>query len=112
MPRARRRGAAVVALADGVVTAVDTVDTFDGDSDLGGTSVSWTTEVGRFHAAHLDRAAPGLSVGDRVVTGQVIGTVGTSGNAAGTPPHLHLGWYVDGVAVNPYPTLALVCDGD
>ena len=103
------RGGSVVALADGVVTSVDAVDAFDGDSDLGGISVSWRTEVGRFYAAHLGSLAPGLVVGDVVEAGQVLGTVGTSGNAVGTPPHLHLGWYVDGVAVNPYPTLALVC---
>ncbi len=51
-------------------------------------------------------------MGRRVEAGQALGTVGTSGNAVGTPPHLHLGWYVDDVAVNPYPTLALVCDRD
>lgn len=103
------RGSDVVALADGVITEVDAVDTFDGDSDLGGISLSWRTDVGRFYASHLASLAPGLEVGDEVEAGQVLGTVGTSGNAVGTPPHLHLGWYVDGVAVNPYPTLALVC---
>lgn len=105
------RGSEVVALADGVVTEIDAVDTFDGDSDLGGVSVSWRTEVGHFYASHLESLAEGLEVGDAVEAGQVLGTVGTSGNAAGTPPHLHVGWYVDGVAVNPYPTLAVVCGG-
>ena len=98
-----------VAMTDGEVTAIDPTDGFDGDHDLGGISVSLTTEAGRFYAAHLLRLPDGLAVGDLVEAGDVIGYVGTSGNARGTAPHLHLGWYVDGVEINPWPTLAHVC---
>jgi murein DD-endopeptidase MepM/ murein hydrolase activator NlpD len=57
--------------------------------------------------AHLSRfgaVAPGM----RVRPGTVLGYVGVSGNAAGTPPHLHYGIYnLPGGATNPYPVLAL-----
>jgi len=41
----------------------------------------------------------------KVNAGDVIGYIGTSGNAQGTNPHVHFGMYVDGLAINPYPTL-------
>lgn len=102
-------GTPVVALADGEVTAIDSSDAFDGESDLGGISVSVSTDVGRFYFAHLASVADGLEVGQPVRAGQVVGAVGDTGNARGGAPHLHLGWYVDDVAVNPWPSLELVC---
>lgn len=64
--------------------------------------------------AHLQGYAPGLAEGQRVKRGQVIGRVGSTGNASRAGPHLHMAinrmepgekWY-QGVATNPYPLLA------
>ncbi len=48
---------------------------------------------------HMSRFAKGLSVGDRVQQGQVIGYVGSTGLASG--PHVHYEYRVNGVHKNP-----------
>lgn len=99
------RGTPVRAVVDGTVTAVERVDR---SGSLGGRHVSVTAGDHRHYYAHLDEVAD-VHVGERVRAGRMLGTVGTTGNARGTPPHLHLGWYVDDVAVNPYASLAVAC---
>lgn len=63
--------------------------------------------------AHLDGYAEGLTDGASLARGQVIGYVGTTGNAPPNLPHLHFAiartpdvarWWT-GVPVNPYPLL-------
>jgi murein DD-endopeptidase MepM/ murein hydrolase activator NlpD len=49
-----------------------------------------------------------VSDGMQVKPGTVLGYVGTTGNAAGTPPHLHYGVYETSGAINPYPILQRV----
>lgn len=104
------RGTPVVSVADSVLTRVDRIDS---PGELGGRTILAVNDAGvRFYYAHLDSIVDGLEVGDRVVAGQLLGGVGTSGNARGTDPHLHFEIHPDGRnAVDPYPTLAKICDG-
>ena len=66
-----------------------------------------------YYYAHLERYAPGLKEGDPVRKGQVIGYVGTSGNAPKDTPHLHFAifrltadkrWW-EGTPIDPYDVL-------
>jgi len=93
-----KRGTAVVSATEGVVLRVST-------NSLGG-QVVWVLGPGgqRHYYAHLDRYAD-IENGQRVRPGTILGYVGTTGNAAGTPPHLHYGIYESGGAINPYPML-------
>ena len=63
-----------------------------------------------YYYAHLESYADGLKEGDAVRRGQVIGYVGTSGNAPKGTPHLHFTifkltkskYWWEGTSVNPY----------
>src|SRR5690349_57076 len=77
-----------------------------GENNLGGQTVSVISKGGRiYYYAHLDSYATGIHIGDRVTTRTVLGYVGTTGNAQGTPPHLHFGVYTSSGAINPLPML-------
>ena len=57
-----------------------------------------------FTYLHMDTFAEGIVLGSKVTAGQVIGTVGATGNAA--TPHLHFEVHPGGgAAVNPYPLI-------
>lgn len=59
-----------------------------------------------YYYAHFERVAEGITRGREVTTDTVLGFVGNSGNATGTPPHLHFGIYPEQWgAINPYPLL-------
>ena len=63
-----------------------------------------------FDYAYMHLTAPSpFRKGDRVYTGQDIGTVGDSGNAQGCHLHFEMwgdpGWYTGGRPVDPFPAL-------
>ena len=93
------RGTPILSATNGYVYKI-------GENNLGGQTVSVISSGGRiYYYAHLDTYAPGLEVGDSVTTRTVLGSVGTTGNAQGTPPHLHFGVYSLTGAINPLPLL-------
>jgi murein DD-endopeptidase MepM/ murein hydrolase activator NlpD len=79
-----------------------------GENTLGGQTVSVAGAGGRvYYYAHLDSYARNLREGNYVTPQTILGYVGTTGNAAGTPPHLHFGVYAPGSgAINPLPLLS------
>lgn len=93
------RNREIVSATDGIVVTV-------GTNRLGGRIVRVLGPGGQWHYyAHLERYAV-ISEGDFIRRGTVIGYVGDSGNAKGTPPHLHYGIYrFQGGAMNPYLVL-------
>ncbi|MGM8899385.1 MULTISPECIES: M23 family metallopeptidase [unclassified Psychrobacter] len=92
------RGTPVQSTTQGIVSKV-------GENTLGGRVVVIVGPGGAGHYyAHLEDYAD-ITPNDWVDAGDIIGYVGDSGNAKGTPPHVHYGIYISGSAVNPYPLL-------
>jgi murein DD-endopeptidase MepM/ murein hydrolase activator NlpD len=102
------RGAPVIAVDDGTVAKRFT-------SVPGGLTVYLFDDAHRFayYYAHLDGYAEGLVEGRRVRRGDLLGFVGSTGNAPPDVPHLHFAifklepearWWV-GTAIDPYPLL-------
>lgn len=94
-----RRGTPVRSTTPGVVVSIR-------EGGLGGKQV-WILGPGRerHYYAHLDGWAQGLREGQTVAPGALLGHVGTTGNARGTPPHLHYGIYGPQGARDPLPAL-------
>ena len=94
-----KRGTPIRSTTPGIVVTV-------GTNKLGGHIVWVYGPNGEWHYyAHLERFAD-IQPGDVIGAGTVLGYVGDSGNAKGTPPHLHYGIYpAAGGAMNPYPRL-------
>ena len=100
------RGQPVVATEDGTIAKLFV-------SERGGITVYQfdPTEKYAYYYAHLDRYAEGLAEGDNVTRGQVIGYVGSTGNANALQPHLHFAIFLlgpekrwwKGEALDPYP---------
>jgi peptidoglycan LD-endopeptidase LytH len=102
------RNTPVLAVEDGTIARLFL-------SDAGGITIyqfdPTTTYV--YYYAHLERYAEGLKEGATIKRGQVIGYVGTTGNAPRNTPHLHFAiikltddkkWW-QGTAIDPYSVL-------
>ncbi|MFW5884343.1 MAG: M23 family metallopeptidase [bacterium] len=83
------RGTRLLAASDSLVARV-------GERDRGGNIVTLYDEERdlMLYYAHLEEQL--VEQGTRVRRGDVIGTMGNSGNAITTPPHLHIGLYQGG----------------
>lgn len=100
------RGTAVLAVDDGVVAKLFT-------SAAGGLTVYQFDPTGTrcYYYAHLDAYADGLREGQTIRRGDLLGRVGTTGNAPANAPHLHFAvhrlgadraWW-KGTPIDPYP---------
>ena len=100
----------VIAVEDGTIARLFA-------SQAGGTTIyqfdPGSTYV--YYYAHLQRYAPGLAEGDHVKRGDVIGYVGTTGNAPEGTPHLHFAifkmtdkkqWW-QGTPIDPFDILGM-----
>ena len=97
-------GTPLFAVAEGTIFRVYT-------NTLGGLAINLIDEDGNmYYYAHLSAAY--VTDGQKVGVGQVIGAVGDSGNARGTPPHVHWQYHPgNGAPVNPYPLAFALCRG-
>jgi len=101
-------GTPVLAVADGTVEKLF-------DSERGGLTIYQFEPSGRwcYYYAHLQRYADGLAEKQVIKRGEVIGYVGSTGNANAEAPHLHFEVHVlgpekqwwKGESINPYPLL-------
>jgi murein DD-endopeptidase MepM/ murein hydrolase activator NlpD len=102
------RGQPVIAAEDGTIAKLFT-------SVRGGLTIYEfdPTEKYAYYYAHLDHYADGLAQGDKVTRGQIIGYIGSTGDADEAHPHLHFAIFLlgpekqwwKGEALDPYPAL-------
>jgi murein DD-endopeptidase MepM/ murein hydrolase activator NlpD len=91
-----KTGCKFVATTSGFIDEVNRIDKFSWKTNLGsqrgGLFVSLLGDDGvRYYGSHLSKVAPGIEVGVRVNVGQLLGNIGTSGDAKGTASHVHYG---------------------
>jgi peptidoglycan LD-endopeptidase LytH len=102
------RGTPVRAVRDGRIVKLFT-------SNAGGLTIYQfdPSSTYAYYYAHLDRYAPGVAEGQEVEKGDLLGYVGSTGNASPDAPHLHFAifrltddrqWW-KGEPLNPYPLL-------
>ncbi|MCL6261620.1 M23 family metallopeptidase [Aquiflexum sp. TKW24L] len=89
------RGTPITSVSPGRVSRV-------GVNNLGGKTVRVSHEGYSYYYAHLDSQL--VQSGQTISIGDTLGTVGNTGNAISTAPHLHFGIYSRGWgAVDPFP---------
>lgn len=91
-----KKGCAFVSPIAGVVDEVNTVDRWSGKTNLGadrgGLSISIVGDDGvRYYGSHLSKIEANIIPGYRVVSGEKLGEIGSTGSAKGTKAHLHFG---------------------
>ena len=91
-----KAGCKFVAPINGVVDEVNRTDTWSGKTNLGidrgGLYVSVIgTDGVRYYGSHLRTIVRSIQPGVAVKAGQILGTIGSTGSARGTAPHLHFG---------------------
>lgn len=96
-----RAGEPVVAPVTGTIINVTTQD-----SGAGGRTVTIQKDDINYYHAHLDRVF--VKAGQTIKAGQLIGTVGDTGSARGTHPHVHFSMYYadrgyDKGSIDPWP---------
>lgn len=119
-------GTAIVAVTSGTIGFVNRVDRWsDPPNDgatRGGLYLALRGDDGlQYYFSHLADIRPDLGAGTRIEAGDLLGHVGTSGNARFTPPHLHFGiscptepddWERRVGEFNPIPYLVAWSTGD
>lgn len=101
------KGSPVSAITGGTVTKAVPTD----DGTLGGARVWVAGDDGWwYYYAHLDSVA--VTLGQRVETGDLLGTVGNSGDAKTTPSHVHVEQHLgamEGPYIDPYTLVDVLC---
>ena len=91
-----KAGCKFVAPIDGVVDEVNRTDNWSGKTNLGidrgGLYVSIIGSDGvRYYGSHLRSIPASIQPGLSVKAGRLLGSIGSTGSARGTAPHLHFG---------------------
>jgi murein DD-endopeptidase MepM/ murein hydrolase activator NlpD len=114
-----KTGCKFLAPTSGVIDEVNDVDKYswkNNDGALrGGLSISMIGDDGvRYYGSHFSKIYKKVIPGYRVEVGELIALVGTSGDAAGTAPHVHFGiswptkegiWWVRRGEISPWKYL-------
>ena len=98
------RGTSIVAVVNGTIERLARSET-----GLGGIYIWLQRADGtEYYFAHMNAITAGLQAGSTVSAGQVIGTVGNTGDARYGATHLHFEIRPGGTPTDPYPHLVAV----